>query len=145
MGTRQGKSQAQSTNHNRIARAIFAAAESMGIADRKLLEELTSQIIQRLKPAPPLPGVEDLEAEIYRLGKTETCTSFIGNMVMKELKGLHYIACIRFTSIYPEFPDITVPKQEVKGLNSEDLPIQLPLIPKDKQPSEKLVIRREIR
>lgn len=53
-------SQAPSGNHNRIVRAIFAAAESMGITDRKMLEELTAQIIQRLKPAPPLPGMEDL-------------------------------------------------------------------------------------
>jgi ribonucleoside-diphosphate reductase alpha chain len=58
--TRQGKSQKTSTNHTRIARAIFAAAESMGITDRKLLEELTGQIIQRLEPKPVLPGMEDL-------------------------------------------------------------------------------------
>lgn len=49
-----------SVNHNRIVRAIFAAAESMGITDRKMLEGLTSQIIQRLEPAPTLPGMEDL-------------------------------------------------------------------------------------
>ncbi len=60
MGTRQGKSQAQPTNHNRIARAIFAAAESMGIADREMLEELAGQAIQRLEPTPTLPGMEHL-------------------------------------------------------------------------------------
>jgi ribonucleoside-diphosphate reductase alpha chain len=41
-------------------RAIFAAAESMGITDRKLLEDLTGQIIQRLEPSPILPGMEHL-------------------------------------------------------------------------------------
>lgn len=60
MTTRQGKNQKISTNHTRIARAIFAAAESMGITDRKLLEELTGQVIQRLEPKPILPGMEDL-------------------------------------------------------------------------------------
>ena len=60
MGTRQGKNQARSTNHNRIARAIFAAAESMGVADRKMLEELTGQAIRRLEPTPTLPGMEHL-------------------------------------------------------------------------------------
>ena len=61
MTTRQSKSKARSTNnHSRIARAIFAAAESTGITDRKLLEELTSQIIQRLEPKAPLPGMEHL-------------------------------------------------------------------------------------
>jgi len=58
--THQGKSRVQSTNHNRIAQAIFAAAESMGITDRKLLEELTSQVIRRLELKPALPGMEHL-------------------------------------------------------------------------------------
>jgi len=60
MANRQSKNQPRSTNHSRIARAIFAAAESMGITDRKLLEELTDQIIQRLEPKPVLPGMEHL-------------------------------------------------------------------------------------
>jgi len=61
MINRQSKSSPQAaTNQNRIARAIFAAAEAMGITDRKLLEELTDQVIQRLEPRPTLPGMEDL-------------------------------------------------------------------------------------
>lgn len=55
------------SNRTRIARAVFAAAESMGMADRKLIEQLTGQVIERLeqlKPLPeteqPLPGMEDL-------------------------------------------------------------------------------------
>jgi len=47
-------------SQHRIARAIFAAAESMGITDRKLLEELTGQVIQRLETSPTLPGMEEL-------------------------------------------------------------------------------------
>lgn len=51
-------------NRTRIARIVFAAAESMGIADRKLVERITSQVIERLEqqplPAQPLPGMEDL-------------------------------------------------------------------------------------
>jgi len=53
-------SQSPISDHTRIVRAIFAAAESMGITDRKLLEGLTSQIIQRLEPSRPLPGMEGL-------------------------------------------------------------------------------------
>ncbi len=60
MTTRQNKKHPRSTNHNRIARAIFAAAESMGITDRQMLEELTSQVIRRLEPKPVLPGMEHL-------------------------------------------------------------------------------------
>jgi ribonucleoside-diphosphate reductase alpha chain len=45
---------------NRIARAVFAAAESTGIADRDLLEQLAQQVIERLERLQPLPGMEDL-------------------------------------------------------------------------------------
>ena len=60
MATPQGKVEGPSTNHNRIAKAIFAAAESMGITDRQLLEELAAQAIRRLEPKPTLPGMEHL-------------------------------------------------------------------------------------
>ena len=56
MTARQGKNQSGGNNHNHIARATFAAAESMGITDRKLLEELAGQIIQRLERRQGLPG-----------------------------------------------------------------------------------------
>ncbi len=45
-------------NRSRIARAVFAAAESMGMADRKLVEQLTGQVIERLEQLEPLPGAE---------------------------------------------------------------------------------------
>ena len=52
-----------SLNHTQIAKAIFAAAESMGMADRKQIEQLTGQIIERLEKSqivPALPGMEHL-------------------------------------------------------------------------------------
>ncbi len=56
-----------SLNRTRVAQAVFAAAESMGIADRKLVEQLTAQVIKRLEKSKPLseteqplPGMEDL-------------------------------------------------------------------------------------
>ena len=60
-------------DRTRVARAVFAAAESMGIADRGLVEQLTAQVIERLeqsRPAPaaeqPLPGMEDLVSRPQR-------------------------------------------------------------------------------
>jgi ribonucleoside-diphosphate reductase alpha chain len=57
-------------DRNQIARAIFKIAESMGMADRKRVEQLTSQVIERLEQKPslvakeivaqPLPGMEEL-------------------------------------------------------------------------------------
>ena len=51
---------ARSITQDRIARAVFIAAESMGVTDRRMLEQLTEQVSERLKVAQPLPGMEKL-------------------------------------------------------------------------------------
>jgi len=50
---------AKSLSRNKVAQAVFAAAESMGITDREMLESLTQQVSQRLEVAQPLPGMEE--------------------------------------------------------------------------------------
>ena len=55
-----------SPSRTQIARIVFAAAESMGIPDRRLIERLTAQVIERLErqesrqQMPALPGMEEL-------------------------------------------------------------------------------------
>jgi transcriptional repressor NrdR len=76
---------------------------------------------------------DDIEAELYRMGKAEILSTVIGDMVMERLKKLDYIAYIRFASVYRQFTDITVLKQEIDNLvNSEEkaprLTSQLPLL-----------------
>ncbi len=91
----------------------------------------------------PLPSgtvdklADDIEAELYRLGKTEIPSAVIGDMVMERLKGLDYIAYIRFASVYRDFTDITALKQVVDTLVSGESGIshstsQLPLLPPEK-------------
>ena len=80
---------------------------------------------------------DDIEAELYHLGKAEIPSAVIGDMVMERLKSLDYIAYIRFASVYREFTDITVLKQEIDTLVSSETKIstptsQLPLLPDDK-------------
>ena len=78
--------------------------------------------------------VDDIEVELYRLGKAEIPSTVIGDMVMEGLKTLDYIAYIRFASVYREFADITALKQEVDSLVSGEARMslvtsQLPLLP----------------
>jgi len=79
---------------------------------------------------------DDIEAELYHLGRAEIPSAVIGDMVMEKLKSLDYIAYIRFASIYREFTDITALKQEVDtliGSQTETHPTsQLPLLPSSK-------------
>lgn len=56
--------------------------------------------------------VEDIEAQLYKLGKGEVATSMIGDMVMERLRQLDGIAYIRFASVYRAFADIEEVKQE---------------------------------
>ena len=43
-----------------VAQAVFSAAESVGVRDREILEQLTEKVSERLGAARPLPGMEDL-------------------------------------------------------------------------------------
>ena len=77
---------------------------------------------------------DDIEAELYRIGKAEIPSTTIGDMVMERLKSLDYIAYIRFASVYREFTDITALKQEIDTLVSSEAETptptsQLPLLP----------------
>jgi len=76
---------------------------------------------------------DDIEAQLYQLGKAEVPSSTIGDMVIERLKSLDYIAYIRFASVYREFTDITALKQEVDTLVTSETATsqataQLPLI-----------------
>lgn len=57
--TRRKENQ-KTIGRDKVARAVFAAAESMGISDRKLLEKFVEQVSQRLEVAHPFPGMEEL-------------------------------------------------------------------------------------
>ncbi len=80
---------------------------------------------------------DDIEAELYRLGRSEVPSMIIGDMVMERLKSLDYIAYIRFASVYREFTDITALKQAVDMLASGQAETprptsQLPLLPEER-------------
>jgi len=79
---------------------------------------------------------DDVEAELYRMGKAEIPSTVIGDMVMERLKNLDYIAYIRFASVYRQFTDITALKRAVdtlvSGKSETSVPTsQLPLLPNE--------------
>ena len=80
---------------------------------------------------------DDIEVELYQLGKAEIASSAIGDMVIDRLRALDYIAYIRFASVYCDFADITDLKQEVDTLVGTNAATdqqggQLSLLPNDK-------------
>jgi len=79
--------------------------------------------------------IDNIEAELYGLGKAEISSSNIGDLVMQGLKKLDHIAYIRFASVYREFADIGVLKVAVDNLAGGEILAppanQLPLLPSE--------------
>jgi ribonucleoside-diphosphate reductase alpha chain len=83
-------------SRTRIARSIFAAAESMGMSDRKQVERLTAQVIKRLEQSPslletelveqPFPGMEHLVLKPRRGQKRLPTDAEIQAMVVEILE-----------------------------------------------------------
>ena len=77
-------------DRSQVARIVFSNAESMGIRDRKLVEKLTSQVIERLEKSrteylPTLPGMEEMVAKRSRQQQRLPTEAEIEAMVMEVL------------------------------------------------------------
>ena len=69
---------------------------------------------------------DNIEAELYKQGKSEVPSSLIGDLVMEGLRELDHIAYIRFASVYREFTDIDELQQEVDTLVSGEAKTSVP-------------------
>ena len=101
----------------------------------KLLSGLHKACEKRPLPTGTIDKTADeIESELYGLGKAEIPSTVIGDLVMQKLKKLDTIAYIRFASVYRQFADITVLKKEIDSLVSPEIDnevstSQLPLLP----------------
>ncbi len=120
MTVRKGK---VSFNRTKVARAVFAAAESRGITDREQVERFVAQVIKRLEEmapavAPkPLPGMEGLVAAPGGGGilSDYSIQSVVEEIVAKKQEGEE----LRTKEVEPVMEKIRVEPvtEKVKGLN----------------------------
>jgi transcriptional repressor NrdR len=83
----------------------------------KLMEGLRRAAQKRPIPVGQLEAiVDEIEAELQKLGQMEIPTSVIGEMVMERLRRLDDIAYIRFASVYRSYPDLLAMSQELDRL-----------------------------
>lgn len=105
-------------------------------------EKLASGIRKACEKRPLPTGsidklVDDIEAELFKTGKSEISSITIGDMVMEKLKKLDYIAYIRFASVYRGFTDLSALKKAVDNLlTNADIELsrstqQLSLLPEE--------------
>ena len=130
------------TTHERLQPAsLFIIKKDKrreGFSRDKLLTGIRKACEKRPLPTGAVDKlVDDLEAELYQLGKVEIPSDTVGDMVMAGLKNLDHIAYLRFASVYREFADISDLKQEVdtlvgSGVSAARSTGQLPLLPNDR-------------
>jgi transcriptional repressor NrdR len=83
----------------------------------KLLMGIHKACEKRPLPTGAIDKLADtIEAELYKVGKREVSSSYIGDLVMEGLRRLDHIAYIRFASVYREFADIGDLIEEVDSL-----------------------------
>ena len=125
------------TTYERLQPASLFVIKKDGRREEFDREKLLTGIRKACEKRPLPTGtveniVDDIEADLYRMGQTEIAAKYLGDMVMLALKSLDHIAYIRFASVYREFEDITMLKEEVDSLANHviiDAESQLPLIP----------------
>lgn len=57
-----------------------------------------------------------IEEKLRKMGKKDVKSTFIGELVSRELKKVDKVAYIRFASVYREFEDVSDFKKEIKDL-----------------------------
>jgi transcriptional repressor NrdR len=129
------------TTYERVQAASLFVIKKDGRREELSREKLATGIRKACEKRPLPAGtadklVDDIEAEIYGLGRAEVASSVIGDMVMERLRAVDHIAYIRFASVYRDFADIGMLKQEVDtlvdgGQGASPASGQLPLIPEE--------------
>ena len=129
--------QTRFTTYERVQAASLFVIKKDGRREEFNRDKLVSGVRKACEKRPLPTGtveklVDDMEAELFRLGRPEVSSILIGDMVMERLKDLDQIAYIRFASVYREFADLTMLKQAVDSLaraQGKHPSAQLALIP----------------
>ena len=60
--------------------------------------------------------VDELEARLHELSKTEVTSQYVGELIMEKLREVDEVAYVRFASVYRKFQDKTEFFEELKKL-----------------------------
>jgi transcriptional repressor NrdR len=138
------------TTYERLERSSLFVTKKDGRREEFNREKLLTGIRKACDKRPLAGGtveklVDEIEIELYQMGKAEVSSTVIGDLVMAKLKKTDHIAYIRFASVYREFEDITMLKEEVDSLAGHSpapLTDQLPLFRQEELPVQVKTPRR---
>ncbi len=82
------------------------------------VEEIPLMVIKKDLQRQPYERKKEYEeeADIFAKEKKEIASSYIGELVMNELKNLDAVAYVRFASIYRQFKDVDTFMEEIKKI-----------------------------
>ncbi len=116
------------TTYERVQSTALLVAKRDGRREAFNREKLTNGIIMACAKRPVAyreieKVVEDIDAELQRLGHSEIRSTILGEMVIERLRRMDRVAYIRFASVYRDFQDIESFEDAVKDLrdNTEQL------------------------
>lgn len=141
------------TTYERLQQRSLYVIKKDGRREEFDREKLFSGIRKACEKRPMPTGtieklVENIETELYSLGKTEIYSTLIGKMVVNKLADIDHIAYIRFASVYYEFSDIATLKHAVDNLIESKLsaPLdgQLSLIKAEQLSGQKRRMRQKV-
>lgn len=115
------KCRARFTTYERLQYRSLYVIKKDGRREEFDREKLFSGIRKACEKRPMPTGtieklVENIESDLYSLGKTEIPSAQIGKAVVSKLAEIDHIAYIRFASVYYEFSDISTLKLAVDTL-----------------------------
>ncbi|MGR3311254.1 MAG: transcriptional regulator NrdR, partial [Candidatus Brocadiales bacterium] len=109
------------TTHERIEessiRVIKKDGKRIGFDPNKIMAGLIRACEKRPVATDVLDDlVTEIERHIHDKFDREVSTKYIGEYIMKKLKGLDHVAYVRFASVYREFKDVSDFVEEAKPL-----------------------------
>jgi len=87
----------------------------------KLLQGLRIACAKRPVPAASLEKiVDDIEAELQKMGRVEVNSRVVGDLAIRGLKELDHVAYIRYAIVYLRLDDLHAVRDEIDRLLSEE-------------------------
>jgi transcriptional repressor NrdR len=114
------------TTYERIAAANLQVVKSDGRREdfdrEKLIHGLHLACVKRPVSADTIETIAgDIEAQLFRVGRSEVPSELVGELVMTRLRELDDVAYVRFASVYRRFTDLEVLADEIERLRASKL------------------------
>ncbi len=109
------------TTYERVTHASLMLIKQDGRREafdrQKLLNGITRACAKRPVPTQAIEAiVDDIEAQLHTLGRSEVDSQKVGQMVMDRLRTLDDVAYVRFASVYRRFADLESLQAEIQRL-----------------------------